>query len=73
MSTTEDHMYPADQLGAGEGLLHELLAGLTDAQLAEQLEYHRVQRAAATNPHTRWMMGNHVAAAMREQDNRSGE
>jgi hypothetical protein len=73
MSTAEDHTYPEDQLGEGEGLVATLLAALSLDQLTEQIDYWRNERARSSTNLQRYHVGKCLSSALAEKSTRSGE
>lgn len=58
-----------DHLSGTSGYTHELLAELSDEQLAEQIEFYRQERSSGLT-NVSYQATNHLAAALREQESR---
>lgn len=69
MTAADDPATHADHLEGRSGYVHELLAGLSDELLEEQIKYYRHQMAKSSGQDG-YHHAKHLSAAVREQHQR---
>lgn len=61
---------PVDHLAGRFGFLYELMAGLSDEELTEQIAYLRLQRSTTSDGRAAYQYANQLTYALHEQARR---